>query len=50
MEEKDELIASLRLQLRQALSKCSALEQENTLLTYELEKIKKNKSKLLPHT
>lgn len=44
MEEKDKLIASLRQQLRQALSKCSALEQENTLLSYELEKLKqKNK-------
>lgn len=44
MEEKDKLIASLRQQLRQALSKCSALEQENTLLSYQLEKLKqKNK-------
>lgn len=44
MEEKDKLIASLRQQLRQALSKCSALEQENILLSYQLEKLKqKNK-------
>ncbi|WP_455674793.1 hypothetical protein [Phocaeicola sp.] len=40
MEEKDKLIASLRQQLRQALSKCSALEQENALLAYELDKQK----------
>lgn len=40
MEEKDKLIASLRQQLRQALSKCSALEQENFLLSYELERQK----------
>lgn len=32
MDEKDELIASLRQQLRKALKKCSALEQENALL------------------
>lgn len=44
MEEKDKLIASLRQQLRQALSKCSALEQENSFLSYQLEKLKqKNK-------
>lgn len=40
MDEKDKLIASLRQQLRQALSKCSALEQENTLLLHELERQK----------
>lgn len=44
MEEKDKLIASLRQQLRQVLRKCSALEQENVLLTYELEKIKKHRT------
>lgn len=37
MEEKDKLIASLRQQLRQIQSKCSALEQENSLLSNELE-------------
>ena len=37
MEEKDKLIASLRQQLRQTLMKCSALEQENALLSHELE-------------
>ncbi len=36
MEEKDKLIASLRQQLCQVQSKCSALEQENTLLSNEL--------------
>lgn len=40
MEEKDKLIASLRKQLRQALSKCIALEQENALLSHELERLK----------
>lgn len=40
MEEKDRLIASLRQQLRQALSKSSALEQENALLSHELERLK----------
>lgn len=44
MEDKDKLIASLRQQLRQMQSKCSALEQENTLLTYELENIKREKA------
>lgn len=40
MEEKDKLIVSLRQQLREALSKVSALEQEKALLQYELEKTK----------
>lgn len=40
MEEKDKLIASLRQQLRQTLGKCSALEQENALLSYELARSK----------
>lgn len=40
MEEKDKLIALLRQQLRQALSKCSALEQENALLSYEMDRQK----------
>lgn len=39
--DNDKLIASLREQLRKALSKCSALEQENALLKRELEKTKK---------
>lgn len=47
MEEKDKLIASLRQQLRQMLSKCSALEQENALLSFELERIKKKKTKCI---
>lgn len=36
MEEKDKLITSLQKQLRQVQSKCSALEQENALLSNEL--------------
>lgn len=38
MEEKDKLIASLRHQLREALSKCSALEQENAFLSSLIDK------------
>lgn len=41
MKEKDKLIASLRQQLRQVLGKCSALEQENALLSHELERLKR---------
>ncbi len=41
MEENDKLIASLRQQLRQVFGKCSALEQENALLSYELERLKR---------
>ena len=40
MEEKDEIIASLRQQLREALRKCSAQEQEITLLNHEIELLK----------
>lgn len=40
MEEKDKLIVSLRQQLRHTLSKYSALEQENALLSHELERLK----------
>lgn len=40
ISEKDKLIASLRHQLLQTLQKCSALEQENALLSHELEKLK----------
>lgn len=42
MEEKDKLIASLRKQLQGANSKCSALEQENALLNYEMNKLKRS--------
>lgn len=41
MENKDKLIASLRQQLQGANSKCSALEQENALLNYEINKLKR---------
>lgn len=44
ISEKDKLIASLRLQLQQVLQKCSALEQENALLTHELEQLKRGSS------
>ena len=37
MTDKDKIIASLRKQLRDALSKISALEQEVALLQYESE-------------
>lgn len=38
MEDKDKIIASLRKQLKDAVSRCNALEQENALLSYQLEK------------
>lgn len=38
MEEKDKIITSLRQQLKEAVSRCNALEQENALLSYHLEK------------
>lgn len=38
MEDKDKIIASLREQLKEVVSRCNALEQENALLTYQLEK------------
>ena len=38
MENKDKIIATLRKQLKDAASRCNALEQENALLTYQLEK------------
>lgn len=41
MENKDKIIATLRKQLQDAVSRCNALEQENALLSYQLEK-KKN--------
>lgn len=40
MEEKDKLIASLQEQLRKALQKNSAQDQEIALLNYELERAK----------
>ena len=40
MEEKNEIIASLRQQLREALRKCSAQEQEIALLNHEIELLK----------
>lgn len=40
MDEKDKIIVSLREQLRKALQKCSALEQENALLNEEIEVLK----------
>ncbi|WP_368330960.1 hypothetical protein [Phocaeicola vulgatus] len=42
MEEKDEIIASLRKQLREALQKCSAQEQEIALLNREIELLKQS--------
>lgn len=39
MEEKDKIIASLRHQLKEAVSRCNALEQENALLSYQLEQM-----------
>ena len=41
MEDKDKIIASLRKQLKDAISRCNALEQENDLLLYKLEKREK---------
>lgn len=43
--DKDKLIASLQNQVRGLSSKCSALEQENTLLNNELEHLKKQPKK-----
>ena len=40
MEEKDEIIASLRKHLREALRKCSAQELEIALLNHEIELLK----------
>ena len=37
MEDKDKIIATLRKQLKDAISRCNALEQENALLSYQLE-------------
>lgn len=40
MNDKDKLIASLRQQLREALRKCSAQEQEIAFLNHEIELLK----------
>lgn len=42
MNDKDILIASLRQQLREALQKCSAQEQEIALLNREIELLKQS--------
>lgn len=39
MEDKDQIIASLCKQLSEANKKISALEQENALLLYQLDRI-----------
>ena len=44
MEDKDKIIASLRKQLKEAVSRCNALEQENALLSYQLEKMEERMS------
>lgn len=41
MQEKDKIIASLRQQLKETVSHCKALEQENALLSYQLEQMTK---------
>ena len=41
MEDKDKIIATLRKQLKDAISRCNALEQEIALLSYQLEKREK---------
>lgn len=38
MTDKDKIIATLRKQLKDDASRCNALEQENALLVYQLEK------------
>lgn len=38
-ENKDVIIASLRKELQETHSKCSALEQENALLENEVERL-----------
>ena len=42
MEDKDKIIASLRKQLKEAVSRCNALEQENALLSYQLKRWRKD--------
>lgn len=46
MDDKDKIIASLRKQLQEALSKNSALEQEVELLKYQLEDKKQIKNEV----
>lgn len=41
--DKDKLIISLRTQLQKTNSKCSALEQENALLNYQIDRMKASK-------
>lgn len=41
MTDKEKIIATLRKQLKDAVSRCNALEQENALLSYQLEKKEK---------
>lgn len=45
MENKDILIASLRKELQETHSKCSALEQENALLENEVERLNRKLAK-----
>lgn len=45
MEEKDKIIASLRLQLQKVLRENSAQKQEIALLNHELERAKMKPSK-----
>lgn len=42
MEDKDKIIASLRRQLKDAIIRCVALEQENALLSYQLKQKEKD--------
>lgn len=44
MDEKDKIIDNLRKQLKDAVSRCNALEQENALLSYQLKQKGKNDS------
>ena len=39
MTDKDKIIATLQNQFKEAVSRCNALEQENALLSYQLEKM-----------
>lgn len=43
LTEKDKIIASLRQQLKEAVSRCKALEEENALLSYQLQQKQKLK-------
>jgi len=45
MENKDIMIASLRKELQETHSKCSALEQENALLENEVERLNRKLGK-----